>query len=318
MLNVFKAGGEACVTFSLLDGLVMARSAFHHSANYRSAVVFGQPTPTADPDRTNAYVANCAKAPDLFPLMITGRDLNVPADLLRQRLADGGFRGYKVYLNWVGNNYGDHTVEQMIGPNEMQIANDRGLIVLLHVPRTGRLADPAIQAGVEQLAKDWPNAQIVLAHAGRCYLPVEMRAAAGCLRNLENVHLDLSMVMDPLVILTLLDNIGPSRLLFATDFPVAAMRGRRVHQSTSRQIKGKRWSSLQQRPCVSDTWEPLPSRFPVRSIAGRMAGARSTGKFSALSLRERFTALFSLIPSPGCVTDLPHPPARGRPCRPRG
>ena len=42
MLNVFKAGGEACLTFTLLDGLVMARSAFHHSANYRSAVVFGK------------------------------------------------------------------------------------------------------------------------------------------------------------------------------------------------------------------------------------------------------------------------------------
>ena len=43
MLNVFKAGAEACLTFTLLDGLVMARSAFHHSANYRSAVVFGSP-----------------------------------------------------------------------------------------------------------------------------------------------------------------------------------------------------------------------------------------------------------------------------------
>ncbi len=44
MLNVFKQGGEGCVTFTLLDGLVMARSAFHHSANYRSAVIFGKPT----------------------------------------------------------------------------------------------------------------------------------------------------------------------------------------------------------------------------------------------------------------------------------
>lgn len=43
MLNVIKAGGEVCVTFTLLDGLVMARSAFHHSANYRSAVIFGRP-----------------------------------------------------------------------------------------------------------------------------------------------------------------------------------------------------------------------------------------------------------------------------------
>jgi nitroimidazol reductase NimA-like FMN-containing flavoprotein (pyridoxamine 5'-phosphate oxidase superfamily) len=43
MLKAFRDGGEACVTFTLLDGLVMARSAFHHSANYRSAVIFGRP-----------------------------------------------------------------------------------------------------------------------------------------------------------------------------------------------------------------------------------------------------------------------------------
>lgn len=35
---------EICVTVTLVDGLVLARSAFHHSANYRSVVVFGQPT----------------------------------------------------------------------------------------------------------------------------------------------------------------------------------------------------------------------------------------------------------------------------------
>ena len=41
MLRNLKNGVRACVTVTLLDGLVMARSAFHHSMNYRSAVVFG-------------------------------------------------------------------------------------------------------------------------------------------------------------------------------------------------------------------------------------------------------------------------------------
>jgi len=38
-------GGEACLTATLLDGLVLARSAFHHSVNYRSVVVFGRAEP---------------------------------------------------------------------------------------------------------------------------------------------------------------------------------------------------------------------------------------------------------------------------------
>jgi nitroimidazol reductase NimA-like FMN-containing flavoprotein (pyridoxamine 5'-phosphate oxidase superfamily) len=41
MLRSLKQGVEACVTITLLDGLVLARSAFHHSMNYRSVVVFG-------------------------------------------------------------------------------------------------------------------------------------------------------------------------------------------------------------------------------------------------------------------------------------
>lgn len=42
MLRTLKDGVEACVTVTLLDGLVLARSAFHHSMNYRSVVVFGR------------------------------------------------------------------------------------------------------------------------------------------------------------------------------------------------------------------------------------------------------------------------------------
>ncbi len=38
------AGFPICVTVTLVDGIVLARSAFHHSMNYRSAVVFGKAT----------------------------------------------------------------------------------------------------------------------------------------------------------------------------------------------------------------------------------------------------------------------------------
>ncbi len=43
-----SAGAEVCVTITLLDGLVLARSAFHHSMNYRSVVLFGTATRVED------------------------------------------------------------------------------------------------------------------------------------------------------------------------------------------------------------------------------------------------------------------------------
>jgi hypothetical protein len=42
LLGTAAAGAPLCFTVTLLDGLVLARSAFHHSMNYRSVVVFGQ------------------------------------------------------------------------------------------------------------------------------------------------------------------------------------------------------------------------------------------------------------------------------------
>jgi hypothetical protein len=44
MLRVVGQGIDVCLTVTLIDGLVLARSAFHHSMNYRSVVVFGQAT----------------------------------------------------------------------------------------------------------------------------------------------------------------------------------------------------------------------------------------------------------------------------------
>lgn len=38
-----RAGGEVCVTVTHLDGIVLARTVFHHSVNYRSAMVYGTP-----------------------------------------------------------------------------------------------------------------------------------------------------------------------------------------------------------------------------------------------------------------------------------
>jgi hypothetical protein len=180
------------------------------------------------PGQNRPHRRSVDDGPWIFPLMIAGKGLAAPGELERS-LASGGFYGFKVYLPWHGDDYGDLRVEDMLGPAEMELADRCGLIVLLHVPRAGRLADPVIQSGVRSLSSGYPNARIVLAHCGRCYHPEEMKKAAPALTKLDNVYLDTSMVMDPLALQILLEHVPSSRLLFATDFPVPAMRGRRVY-----------------------------------------------------------------------------------------
>src|SRR5204862_2188981 len=48
MLRDVKQGIDICVTATLLDGLVLARSVYHHSMNYRSAVVLGRAREISD------------------------------------------------------------------------------------------------------------------------------------------------------------------------------------------------------------------------------------------------------------------------------
>ena len=48
MLRTLSTGLDVCVTVTIIDGLVLARSAFHHSMNYRSVVIFGRATLVED------------------------------------------------------------------------------------------------------------------------------------------------------------------------------------------------------------------------------------------------------------------------------
>jgi nitroimidazol reductase NimA-like FMN-containing flavoprotein (pyridoxamine 5'-phosphate oxidase superfamily) len=58
MMKALAGGAPACASVTLLDGLVLARSAFHHSMNYRSVVVVGTATEIVDPpDKRRALEA---------------------------------------------------------------------------------------------------------------------------------------------------------------------------------------------------------------------------------------------------------------------
>jgi hypothetical protein len=57
LLRGLASGVEVCCTVTLLDGLVLARSAFHHSMNYRSVVIFGVAERVDDEDEKQGAFA---------------------------------------------------------------------------------------------------------------------------------------------------------------------------------------------------------------------------------------------------------------------
>lgn len=74
LINHISHGNKVCLTVTKLDGLVLARSVFHHSMNYRSAVVFGKGRLVTDKnDKLTVFEALTEK-------LVTGRwaDARVP------------------------------------------------------------------------------------------------------------------------------------------------------------------------------------------------------------------------------------------------
>jgi len=76
LLGHAGAGAPVCVTVTLLDGLVLARSAFSHSLNYRSVVVLGQARPLDAPEDKRAAMAALVE----HVLPGRGRDVRPPSD----------------------------------------------------------------------------------------------------------------------------------------------------------------------------------------------------------------------------------------------
>jgi nitroimidazol reductase NimA-like FMN-containing flavoprotein (pyridoxamine 5'-phosphate oxidase superfamily) len=57
LLGALASGVDACVTVTLLDALVLGRTAIHHSVNYRSVIVFGRAELIDDPEAKLAALA---------------------------------------------------------------------------------------------------------------------------------------------------------------------------------------------------------------------------------------------------------------------
>jgi nitroimidazol reductase NimA-like FMN-containing flavoprotein (pyridoxamine 5'-phosphate oxidase superfamily) len=62
LMRALGTGVQACVCVTLIDGLVLARSHFHHSANYRSVVAFGRALPVLDAEEKSAALARFVDA----------------------------------------------------------------------------------------------------------------------------------------------------------------------------------------------------------------------------------------------------------------
>ncbi|MEW6235031.1 MAG: amidohydrolase family protein [Candidatus Omnitrophota bacterium] len=192
------------------------------------AVCFGFPHVKYDRQRNNAYLAEQCDNRRFFPFRLFDPLEDAP-ELLRRDLENGRFRGLKPYLDYVRKpNLNDVEIPEMLPDWAMEIADELGLIVMLHIPRKARLADPLNQRQVIELCVKYPRARIVLAHIGRAYYLKNIVGQLHNLKDIPNLYFDLAMLNHWEVMEYLFQNVSPEKILYGTDIPIALAPGKSV------------------------------------------------------------------------------------------
>jgi len=146
-----------------------------------------------------------------------------------------GLRGYKPYWSLVPGKAQDAVeIVDMLSPEQLQYANERGLIVMLHIPRRYRLAEPLNKEQIRLLASRYPNVRWIIAHIGRAYFMAALAGHIEQLCDLDNVWFDLAFVSHPSVIAYAIRVAGVGKVLFGSDLPVAELKGKSVDFNNQR------------------------------------------------------------------------------------
>lgn len=192
------------------------------------SLAFANPSKWVDLTAANAHVAEAIAADQADGLLVTRPEW--PAEQVRALITDGGFLGLKPYPGLVGGRFDENvSVDDFLPQAHQELADDLGLIVMLHLPRPERLRDPRNQAEVQRLVERYPHIRLIIAHIGRAYTLGHAQEGLQALADLP-VWWDFAMNLNADVIELAMQLVGPEWLLYGSDLPVALMRGMRRHE----------------------------------------------------------------------------------------
>jgi len=188
---------------------------------------FGHPGHESDRDASAVYTGRISDNRRFY-----GMALVAPCDTVesaRQRVEQNRLVGFKPYLDFVaGKAAGEITLHDMLPAAQMAVADERGLAIMLHIPRPGRLADPVNQAQMVELCRRYPNARIIFAHIGRAYFLSNVVGYLDGIAACPNAYIDTAMVNHEGVLEYAFRNFPQDRILFGSDAPFALLRGKSV------------------------------------------------------------------------------------------
>jgi predicted TIM-barrel fold metal-dependent hydrolase len=191
-------------------------------------LVFSLPDRHIDLGRSNGYVSQVAREHDLPSLIVSVPEWS--AEELERRVRDGGFLGLKPYLDFAPAHIAtaDITIFDFLPHHHLEAADAHGWIVMLHIPRPGRLKDPVNLAQLLEIERRYPDVHLVVPHIGRAYCVTDIGDGFDVLRDTERMIFDFSASTNAQVFERFLRAFGPGRVMFGSDLPILRMRMRRI------------------------------------------------------------------------------------------
>lgn len=196
-------------------------------------------------DAVNAYAAQASREAGVPALIFS--DPTWTAAELERRITGGGFIGAKSYLT-VAPSYlptPEIRILDYFPPHQLEVLDRRGWIMMLHIPRDGRLKDPVNLAQMLEIDRRYPGIGLVIAHVGRAYSDHDVGNAFEVLAASKTLRFDISANTNQEVFARLIRAVGPKKILFGTDMPILRMRMRRV-------TRGDRYVNLVPRGLYGD------------------------------------------------------------------
>ncbi|NLM79063.1 MAG: amidohydrolase family protein [Ruminococcaceae bacterium] len=195
-------------------------------------LMFGSPSQNVDLQKANAYVAQVSRETTYPALMLAHPDMS--AEQLASGIREGGFLGIKVYLTFAPKDIPVNEIRifDFLPHAHLEVCDQLGLIVMLHIPRSLRLRDPLNIAQMLEIEKKYKNIHLIIAHVGRAYCQSDVGDAFERLAKTERMVFDFSANTNDWVFEKLIQAVGTDRILFGSDLPISRMRMRRIERDS--------------------------------------------------------------------------------------
>ena len=106
-----------------------------------------------------------------------------------------------------------------------------GAIMMLHIPRHGRLKDPVNLHQILEIKQEFPHIRLIIAHVGRAYTREDVGGAFELLDQVPDLMYDFSANCCEYAITEVLRHAGPKHVMWGTDMPVERMHMRRIAEN---------------------------------------------------------------------------------------